>query len=149
MEVILKRDIENLGSALEMVTVKPGYGRNYLIPKGYAKLATAAEKKVHAENLKQRAHKIQKIQEEAEAMATKMEGLVLKIGAKAGESGKIFGSVNTIQLADELKKQGYDIDRKKIKILNEDTVKEVGTYQAEVSLHKGVKQAISFEVVAE
>jgi len=146
MDVILKKDIDNLGVALEMVTVKPGYGRNYLIPQGLAKLATAAEKKVHAENLKQRAHKIEKMKEEAEGLAGKLGALTLKIAAKAGESGKIFGSVNTIQIADALKAEGFDIDRKKISI-SEDSIKQLGTYEAVVTLFKGLKQTISFEVI--
>ncbi|MFT4662272.1 MAG: large subunit ribosomal protein L9 [Ulvibacter sp.] len=146
MEVILKKDVDNLGMALEMVTVKPGYGRNFLIPQGLAKLATASEKKVHAENLKQRAHKVEKMKDEAEGLAGKLAGLTLKIGAKAGESGKIFGSVNTIQIADALKAEGFDVDRKKISI-SDDSIKQLGTYEAVVTLFKGLKQTISFEVV--
>ena len=148
MEVILKQEIENLGSAHEMVTVKAGYGRNYLIPKGLAVLATASAKKVHAENMKQRAHKEAKILEEAQGIATKLEGVLLKIGAKAGTSGKIFGSVNTVQIAEALQSQGFEIERKKI-VIKEDAIKELGTYDATIKLHREVKATVKFEVVGE
>lgn len=148
MEVILKQEIENLGSAHEMVTVKAGYGRNYLIPKGLAILATASAKKVHAENMRQRAHKEAKILDEAQGMATKLEGVLLKIGAKAGTSGKIFGSVNTVQIAEALQSQGFEIERKKI-VIKEDTIKELGTYDATIKLHREVKATVKFEVVGE
>lgn len=114
MELILKQDIKNLGEKDDVVNVKPGFGRNFLIPKGYAALATESAKKVLAENLKQAAFKQDKIKKDADAIAARLEGVKLSIGAKAGESGKIFGSVNTIQIADALKKEGFDVDRRRI-----------------------------------
>jgi len=148
MEVILTQEIDKLGSKDEIVTVKSGYARNYLVPQGLAKYATESAKKVLAENIRQRSHKESKIREEAEAIASKLEGMEIKIGAKAGETGKIFGSVNTIQLAEAIQKAGLQIDRKQISIKT-DTIKELGTYQANVRLHKEVNQEISFEVIAE
>ena len=148
MEVILTKNVDKLGYKDDVVTVKPGYGRNFLIPQGYAILATTSSLKSHAEKLKQRAHKESKILAEAEAIATKLEGVTLKIGTKAGENGKIFGSVNTIQLAEALKAEGFDIDRKSLKI-KEEPIKEVGTFEAEANLHKGVKSTFKFEVVGE
>ncbi|HCN85065.1 MAG TPA: 50S ribosomal protein L9, partial [Sphingobacteriaceae bacterium] len=114
MELILKQDIKNLGEKDDIVNVKPGYGRNYLIPQGFAAMATSSAKKVLAENLKQAQFKQDKIKNDATAIAEKLEGITLSIGAKAGESGKIFGSVNTIQIADALKKEGFDVDRRRI-----------------------------------
>lgn len=148
MEVILKKDVENLGYRDEMVEVKPGYARNFLIPKGLAVFATSSEKKMLEETVRQRAHKEEKVQKEANAKAAKLENETIKIGAKVGENGKIFGSVNTIQLADALKAAGHTIDRKDIVIKNE-PIKEIGTYEAEVTLHKDIKQTIKFEVVGE
>jgi large subunit ribosomal protein L9 len=148
MEIILKQDVENLGYKDDIVKVKPGYARNFLIPQGYAILASETAKKVHAENLKQRTHKEAKVVEQARKTAAKLAETTFRIGAKAGESGKIFGSVNTIQLADVLEQAGFSVDRKKITIKNE-PIKEVGTYQAEVVLHKEISQTITFEVVSE
>ena len=148
MEVILKQDVDNLGSINDIVSVKAGYGRNYLIPKGMAILATPSMKKVMAENVKQQAHKAAKVKDEAEAIAGKLEGVSLRIGAKAGESGKIFGSVNTIQLAEALVKAGFEIDRKKISI-KEEPIKNLGSYTAKIKLHKEVTQEVAFEVVEE
>jgi large subunit ribosomal protein L9 len=148
MEIILKQDIENLGGKNEIVTVKPGYARNYLIPQGMAVVATASAKKMHEENVRQRAHKEAKILEEAEALAAKLEKASIKIGAKAGENGKIFGSVNTIQIAEALIAAGFEIDRKDIKI-NNDHIKELGEYEADVKVHRKVTQTIKFEVVGE
>lgn len=148
MEVILKKDVDKLGYKDDLVVVKNGYGRNFLIPQGYAILATESAKKMHSETLKQRAHKQSKIKEEAETNAAKLDGKTIKIGAKVGENGKIFGSVNTIQIADALKSEGFDIDRKSISIKG-DAIKEVGTYEAEVILHKEVRQTVKFEVVEE
>lgn len=148
MEVILKEDIQNLGHRNDIVTVKNGYGRNYLIPKGLATLATESAKKMHAENLKQRAHKEEKIKNEAKEVAKKLEKVEISIGAKTSSTGKIFGSVNTIQIAEALKEKGYEIERKNISI-PEDQVKEVGKYTAIVKLHKEVKVEIQFEIVAE
>lgn len=148
MEIILKQDVEKLGFKDDLLEVKPGYARNFLIPNGLAVVATSSEKKIHAENLKQRAHKEAKIKEEAEKIAKSLEEKTVKIGAKAGENGKIFGSVNTIQLADALAAEGFEIDRKRISIKNE-PIKQIGLYQADVVLHKGIVQTINFEVVGE
>jgi large subunit ribosomal protein L9 len=148
MEIILKKNVDKLGYRDEVVTVKNGYGRNFLIPQGYALLATPSNKKAHEEMLKQRAHKETKILAEAEALAAKLADVTVKIATKVGENGKIFGSVNTVQLADALRVAGYDVDRKSLKIKDE-PIKEVGTFEAEVNLHKGVKPTIKFEVVSE
>ncbi|MGV3762529.1 50S ribosomal protein L9 [Parapedobacter sp.] len=147
MEIILKQDIKKLGEKDDVVTVKPGYGRNYLIPKGFAELATPSAKKVLAENIRQAQFKQDKIKKDATELAAKLEGLKLTIGAKAGESGKIFGSVNSIQVADALKKQGFDVDRRRITF--EEEPKVLGEYVANLNLHKEVKVQIPFEVVAE
>ncbi len=149
MEVILKQDVLNLGYANEKVTVKPGYARNYLIPQGIAIPATESNKKVLAETLKQKAHKEAKIKKSAEDLSQSLKDIVVKIGAKAAESGKIFGSVNAIQIAQALKEQfNFDIDRKKIHV-DQEHIKELGTYKAKVHLHKEVHIEISFEVFAE
>lgn len=149
MEIILKKDVSNLGYTNDIVTVKSGYARNYLIPKGFAIVANDRNRKVLAENLKQKAFKEEKIRTEASDKAKLLNGLELKIGAKAASSGKIFGSVNDIQLADAIKEQhNYDVDRKNIKI-DADAVKEVGSYKATITLYKDIKAEISFEVVAE
>ncbi|MFU8843361.1 MAG: 50S ribosomal protein L9 [Bacteroidales bacterium] len=149
MEVILKQDIPNLGYTNDIITVKPGFARNYLIPKGLAINATETNKKVLAENLKQKSFKAEKIRKEAETLAKALEGITVKIGAKAAESGKIFGSVNNIQIADAIKEQfKYDIDRKKI-IVDGEHIKELGSYTAEIRLHKEIKVTIHFEVVAD
>jgi large subunit ribosomal protein L9 len=148
MEIILKQDIQNLGFKDDIITVKDGYARNYLIPKGIAINATADAKKIHTEILKQRAHKEEKIKNEAQAMAEKLKDVTLSIGAKASSKGKIFGSINTIQIAESLKEKGFDIDRKVISI-KEDLIKEVGKYTASVRLHKEVQIEVPFEIVAE
>lgn len=148
MEVILKQDVKNLGYKDDVVNVKPGYGRNFLIPKNMAAVATVSSKKVLTETVKQRAFKEQKIKAAAETTAAKLKELVVKVGAKVGESGKIFGSVTSVQLADAIKKLGYDVDRKNI-TLSEEGVKNVGTYTAEVRFHKEVTGKITFEVVQE
>lgn len=147
MEVILKQDIKKLGEKDDIVTVKPGYGRNYLIPQGFAELATPSAKKVLAENIRQAQFKQEKIKKDAAELATKLEGLKLTIGAKAGETGKIFGSVNSIQIADALKKQGFEVDRRRITF--EEEPKVLGEYVANLNLHKEVKVQVPFEVVAE
>ena len=150
MEIILKQDVNKLGYKDEIVKVRDGYANNYLIPQGYAMVATPSNKKILAENLKQRAFKEAKIKQDAEAFAetlNKVEGL--KIAAKASESGKIFGSVNTIQIADAIKAQfDIDVDRKKISIVG-DAIKEVGTHKVIVSVYKERKSEITFEVYAE
>ena len=149
MEVILKQDVPNLGYTNDKVNVKPGYGRNFLIPQGIAILATETNKKILAENLKQRAFKADRILNEAEELAKGLKDLTVKIGAKAAESGKIFGSVNAIQIAQALKDQfKFDIDRKKIHVDGEH-IKELGTYKARIILHKEVQLEINFEVFAE
>jgi large subunit ribosomal protein L9 len=148
MEVILKQDLAALGSKDDIVVVKNGYARNYLIPRGIAVNATETAKKIHAENIKQRAHKAIKVKEEAQEYAKKMEGLKLTIGAKTSSKGKIFGSVNTIQIAEALNEKGFNIDRKNI-IIKEDLIKEVGSYTAKVKLHKEVSVEIAFEIISE
>ena len=148
MEVILKKNVDKLGYANEIVNVKPGYGRNFLIPQGYAVLATASAKKAHEEVMRQKSHKEAKMLAEAQELAAKIADVSVSIATKAGENGKIFGSVNTVQLADALRKAGYDIDRKSLKIKDE-PIKDVGTYEAEANLYKGVKQSFKFEVVSE
>ena len=147
MEIILKEDIVNLGYKNDIVTVKSGYGRNYLIPTGKAVIASPAAKKMLAEELKQRAHKLEKIRKDAEAVAAKLEGVSLTIATKVSSTGTIFGSVGNIQIAEELAKLGHNIDRKIIVV--KDVVKEVGNYKAIVKLHKEVSVEIPFEVVAE
>ena len=146
MQIILLTDIANLGHKDDIINVKPGYGRNYLIPQGYAILATESAKKIVAENTKQRAHKEAKLRAEAQELATKLEALKLTIGAKTSSTGKIFGSVNSIMIAEALQAQGYDIDRKKIMLKD---IKEVGTYSAVIKLHRDVKVNVEFEVVSE
>jgi len=148
MEVILKKNVDKLGYANEIVNVKPGYGRNFLIPQGYAVLATASAKKAHEEMMRQKSHKEAKMLTEAQELAAKIADVTVSIATKAGENGKIFGSVNTVQLADALRKAGYDIDRKSLKIKDE-PIKDLGTFEAEANLYKGVKQTFKFEVVSE
>ena len=148
MKVILKENIENLGFKDEVVDVKNGFGRNYLIPKGMANLATQSALKVLAENLKQRAVKDKKVKDEAQKTADALKELVVKVGAKAGEKGKIFGSVNTIQLAEAIEKLGHTVDRKYIKIKG-DAIKTLGSYEASIRLHREVATDVKFEVVAD
>ena len=146
MEIILLTDIANLGHKDDIVDVKQGYGRNYLIPQGYAILATPSARKVVAENLRQRAHKEAKLKAEAEAIAAQLVEVKLTIGAKTSSTGKIFGSVNSIMISESLKEKGFDIDRKKIMLKD---VKEIGTYTALIKLHREVKVDVEFEVVSE
>ena len=148
MDIILKQDVDLLGSKYDVVTVKDGYARNFLIPQGLAVAATKSNVKVNDEVIRQQAHKAAKAKEAAEAIASKLEDLSIKLGAKAGESGKIFGSVNSIQLADAIQGAGYDIERKQIH-LADDTIKELGSYEATVKLHKEVTVTVKFDVVAE
>ncbi|PVY41668.1 50S ribosomal protein L9 [Pontibacter virosus] len=147
MEVILKDDVKNLGYKNDIVTVKPGYGRNYLIPQGLAVLADKTNKKIVAENVRQAAHKLEKIQNDAQELANKIGDITLEIPAKVGETGKIFGSVTTNQLAEALKAKGHDVDRKRISF--DQDVKTAGEYTATLNLHKEVKHQIRFNVVAE
>lgn len=147
MEVILKTDIKGLGYKNDTVAVKPGYGRNYLIPQGFAIIASTSNKKMIAENIKQASHKADKIKNDAEAIAAAIGDNALEIKAKVGDSGKIFGAVTTLQISDALKAMGVDVDRKKISFKGE--VKFVGDYEVEIDLHKEVKKDLKFSVVAE
>jgi large subunit ribosomal protein L9 len=149
MEVILKQDVPNVGYANDKLKVKSGYARNYLIPKGLAILATETNKKILAENLKQKAFKAEKIKMSADDLAKSLKDITVKIGAKAAESGRIFGSVNAIQIAQALKDQfNFDIDRKKIHV-DQEHIKELGNYKAKINLHKEIQIEINFEVFAE
>ena len=148
MEVILKKNVDNLGYANELVNVKNGYGRNFLIPQGYAILATASAKKAHAETMKQKSHKESKVLAEAKAISKALEATSVKIVTKVGEKGKIFGSVNTLQLSEALKAEGVEIDRKSLKIKNE-PIREIGSFEATANLHKDVQANFTFEVVGE
>ncbi|MBU1011827.1 MAG: 50S ribosomal protein L9 [Bacteroidetes bacterium] len=149
MKVILKEDVQGLGYTNDLVSVKNGYGRNFLIPQGLAILATEPNKKVRDEDLKQKAYKEDKIRKEAETLLKALQDVTVKIGAKAGTSGKIFGSVNALQIAEALKAQfKFDIDRKKI-IVDGDSIKEIGTYKATIKIHKEITAEINFEVIAE
>ncbi len=147
MEVILKQDVQGLGYKNDTVDVKPGYGRNYLIPQGIAVIASKSNKKKFAENIKQAAHKAEKLKKDAEAIAEKIGELTLEIGAKACESGKIFGAVTTIQIAEALRDKGFDIDRKKISF--NQNIKQLGEYAAIIDLHRDVHHEITVKVVAE
>jgi large subunit ribosomal protein L9 len=147
MEVILKQDMQGLGYKNDLVKVRDGYGRNYLIPNGIALLATEANKRMLAENTKQAAHKAEKIKTAAIDLAAKIGDLTVEIGTKAGESGKIFGAVTALQVADALRAKGFDVDRKKV--IFKSVPKELGTYAATLDLHKEVKHEIKVNVVAE
>ncbi|MBA4323017.1 MAG: 50S ribosomal protein L9 [Odoribacter sp.] len=148
MEIILLQDVPKLGQKDDLVKVKTGFGRNYLIPQGMAIDASSSAKKIHSENLRQRAHKEEKIKIEAQAIAGKLAEVKIVVGAKTSTSGKIFGSVNTIQIAEALKEKGFDIDRRSI-TLPEDQIKEIGSYKAIVKLHREVKVEVAFEIIAE
>jgi len=148
MDVILKQDVERLGAKNDIVTVKNGYARNFLIPKGFAISATESARKVVAETIRQQSHKATKALEDAKALAEKINGLAVKIGAKAGESGKIFGSVNNIQVAEAMAAAGHNVERKNID-LGAEAIRDLGSYTAKVKLHKEVYAEITFEVVAE
>lgn len=146
MEVILKEDIKGLGYKNDLVNVKPGYGRNFLIPRGFAIIASTSNKKVMAENVKQASHKADKLKQDAQDIANGIGDTVLKIPAKVGESGRIFGAVTTLQISDALKEKGFTVDRKQISFNSE--VKTVGDYVAELDLHREVKHNVNFTVVA-
>jgi large subunit ribosomal protein L9 len=148
MNVILKQDMANLGHKDDIVSVKDGYARNYLIPKGYAINATAQAKKVHEEILRQRAHKEEQLKESATQLAEELKKVSLSIGAKTSTKGKIFGSVNTIQIAEALKEKGFEVERKNISI-KDDLIKEIGSYSATVKLHREVLVDIPFEIISE
>jgi len=147
MEIILKEDVINLGYKGDIVNVKAGYGRNFLIPTKKAILATESAKKMLAEDLKQRAHKLERIKNDAIELAEKLKDIVLSVGAKTSTTGKIFGAVGPIQIADAFEKAGFTVDRKVIVI--KDAVKEIGSYKATLKLHKEVTLEVAFEVVAE
>jgi large subunit ribosomal protein L9 len=147
MKVILKDDVTNLGFKDEVVTVKDGYGRNFLIPQGKAIIASVSAVKMLEEDLRQRAHKLSKIKADVQELAAKLEGITLTIGTKASTTGKIFGSVNNIQVAEALAKLGFEIDRKVIVI--KEAAKELGSFKATLKLHKEVTVEIPFEVIAE
>ncbi|MDJ1479615.1 50S ribosomal protein L9 [Cytophagaceae bacterium YF14B1] len=147
MEIILKEDIAGLGYKNDLVQVRPGYARNFLIPKGYAIVATESAKKIQAENVKQVAHKAEKLRKDAEELATNIGDITLEIAAKVGESGKIFGKVTTTQISDALRSKGFEVDRKKISLDSE--VKSVGNYTATLDLHKEVKHKIKFNVIGD
>ncbi len=147
MEVILKTDIAGLGYKNDLVAVKAGYGRNYLIPQGFAVMASEANKKILAENIKQASHKAEKLKKDAEDLASSIGDLTLEIPAKVGESGRIFGRVTNTQISDALKAKGFDVDRKKITLDSE--VKSLGDYSATLDLHKEVKHKVAFVIVGE
>lgn len=147
MDIILKQDIKDLGYKNDIIVVKPGYARNYLIPQGYAIIANGTNRKVLAENLKQAAHKAEKLLTEAQALGEKIAKTSIEIKTKVGDSGKIFGAVTTLQLSDALKENGIDVDRKKIGL--KVSIKEVGEYIANIDLHKTVKVELKFSVVGE
>ncbi len=149
MEIILKQDVPHLGHKDDVVVVKNGYATNYLIPQGFAIMATPSAKKVHAENLRQRAHKEAKLRADAEALAAKMEGMQVTVATKVSSTGKIFGSVNNIQVAEALAAKGFETDRRNITIVGEDKLQEVGVYEAVVKCYKDIKANIKVEVVAE
>ena len=146
MEIILKKEVANLGNADEIVNVKTGYAVNYLIPQGFAILATASAKKVLAENIRQRAHKEAKLVADAEALVAKLAEVTVQLSAKVSESGKLFGAVTTAQVAEALVAKGFEIDKKDITL---EAVKELGTYEATVKCYKSVKGTVKVEVVAE
>ncbi len=149
MEIILKQDVVNLGHKDDIVKVKNGYANNYLIPQGYAILATVSAKKMHTENMKQRAHKEAKIREEATALAAKLEGKQIKLTTKISSAGKIFGSINNIQVAEALAAEGFEIDRRNITIADADNIKEVGVYDVSIKCYKEIKANIKIEIVGE
>ncbi|MBL7924390.1 MAG: 50S ribosomal protein L9 [Bacteroidia bacterium] len=146
MEIILKQDVKNLGYADDIVKVRNGYGRNYLIPRGMAVIANDTNKKIHAEVIKQRAHKVSKLRMDADKLAAALEGVTLSIGAKVGENGKLFGSVTSQQLVDKLKSMGYAIEKKQV-VMPEEHIKKTGSYTAEVIIHRDIRAKLNFEVV--
>jgi large subunit ribosomal protein L9 len=147
MEVILKQDVSGLGYKNDTVKVRAGYGNNYLIPNGLALIASDSNKRLIAENVRQASHKAAKVKQDAEALAAKIGELTVEVGTKAGESGKIFGAVTALQIADLLKAKGFDVDRKKVHL--KEVPKQVGTYTVTLDLHKEVKHEIQIKVVAE
>jgi large subunit ribosomal protein L9 len=148
MQIILKQDIDNLGYKNDVVKVRDGYARNFLIPNGVAMVASDSNLKMLKENMKQQSHKAEKMLSEAKALAERIQGATIEVPAKVGDSGKIFGSINTVVLAESLKKAGYNIERKTLHILD-DGIKTIGTYKATAQLHKEIKIEFDFNVVAE
>lgn len=148
MHIILKEDVDKVGNKNDIVSVKTGYARNYLIPQGKAICATESARKVVAEDIRQQSHKAEKALEAANVIVENLNKLTVKIGAKAGETGKIFGSVNSIQLAEAIQAAGFDIERKQI-VLSNDAIKELGSYEAKVKVHKDTVATVKFDVVAE
>ena len=148
MQIILKQDVDNLGYKNDVVKVRDGYARNFLIPNGFAQVASDSNLKMLKENMKQQSHKAEKMLAEAKALAEKIQGTTVEVSAKVGDSGKIFGSINTVVLAEALKKAGYNVERKTLHILD-DGIKTIGTYKATAQLHKEVKVEFNFNVVAE
>lgn len=146
MELILKQDIKNLGYADDIVKVRPGYGRNYLIPRGLAVLANDTNKKIHAEVIKQRAHKLDKIRQDASKLVAALESVTLNIPAKVGENGKLFGSITSQQIVDKLKSMGYEVDKKQVS-MPEEHIKKTGSYTAEIIVHRDIRAKLNFEVV--
>ena len=148
MHIILKEDVDKVGNKNDIVSVKTGYARDYLIPQGKAICATESARKVVAEDIRQQSHKAEKALEAANVIVENLNKLTVKIGAKAGETGKIFGSVNSIQLAEAIQAAGFDIERKQI-VLSNDAIKELGSYEAKVKVHKDTVATVKFDVVAE
>ncbi len=146
MEIILKQDVKNLGYTDDVVKVRNGYGLNFLIPRGMAVIASESNKKVHAEVIKQRAHKVDKIRQDADKLVAALESVTLNIPVKVGENGRLFGSVTSQQLSDMLKKMGYTIDKKQI-AMPDDHIKKTGHYSADILLHRDIKAKLNFEVV--
>lgn len=149
MDIILKEDIKGLGYKNDIISVKSGYGRNFLIPSGKAIVGSDQNKKIVAENVKQASHKAAKLKDDAQAIAKKVEDLTLKIPTKVGDNGKLFGTITQLQLADLMKENGLEIDRRDINMGSKDKIKELGSYTATLDLHKEVKATLTFEVVAE
>lgn len=147
MEIILKQDVQGLGYKNDVVKVKSGYGRNFLIPNGVAIIANESNKRMIAENIRQASHKAEKIKQDAQALAQKIGELTLEIGTKAGESGKIFGAVTPVQVSEALRAKGFDVDRKKIHF--KEQPKQLGTYTVTLDLHKELKHEVTVNVVAE
>lgn len=149
MEIILKQDVINLGHKDDVVTVRNGYATNFLIPQGMAIMATESAKKMHAENMRQRAHKEAKIREDAQALANKLNAASVKIATKVSSNGKVFGSVNNIQVADALAAMGIEIDRRNVTFVGTDAIKEVGNYEANVKIYRDIVATVKLEVVGE
>ncbi|NLA15737.1 MAG: 50S ribosomal protein L9 [Bacteroidales bacterium] len=149
MEIILKQDVPNLGDKDDVVNVRNGYATNFLIPKGMAIMATPSAKKVHEENMRQRAHKEAKVREDAQELAAKLEGIQVQIATKVSSTGKVFGSVNNIQVAEALAAQGLEVDRRNITFPGQDVLREVGVHQAVVKIYRDISASVQVEVTGE